>query len=99
MAREQGSFGKEVIGLLLLAVAVLALSVSSSVFLGLSLLVIGADSVSESHPLAFGGTQVYALDILLVIVLVRAFLPRERGEAPAAPGEATRLLFAVGRSS
>ena len=92
---SRGSFGKEVLGLLLLGVAVLALSVSPNVFLGLSLLVIGADSLSEAHPLAVAGAQAYALDVLLAIVLLRAFLPRERGRPPAALGEVTRLLFAV----
>lgn len=92
---SQASFGKEIIGLLLLAVGVLALSVSPSVFLGLSLLVIGTHSLSAAHPLDFAGTQVYALDVLLGIVLVRAFLPRERVSAPARLSEATRLLFAI----
>ena len=92
---SRGSFGKEVLGLLLLGVAVLALSVSPNAFLGLSLLVIGTDSLSEAHPLGLAGTRVYTLDVLLGIVLLRAFLPRERGRPPAALGEVTRLLFAV----
>lgn len=91
----RGSSGKEVIGLLLLGVAVIALSVSPNVFIGLSLLVIGADSLSQAHPLSFGGAEIYALDVLLVIVLLRALLPRERTEAPAALGEVTRLIFGV----
>ena len=92
---SQGSFGKEVIALLLLGVAVLALSVSPNVFIGLSLLVIGTDSLSEGHPFEFAGAQVYALDVLLAFVLLRAFLPRERGRPPAPLGEVTRLLFAI----
>jgi hypothetical protein len=92
---SRGSFGKEVVGLLLLAIAVLALSVSPNVFLGVSLLVIGAESLSQAHPLTFGGARIYALDVLLVIVLVRACLPRERAEPPARLGEVTRLLFAI----
>ena len=92
---SRGSFGKEVIGLLLLAVAALALSLSPNVFLGLSLLVIGAHSVSEAHPLGFAGAQVYALDVLLGIVLLRAALPRAREPAPAQLGDITRLLFAI----
>ena len=95
LAREPRLVGKEVLGLLLLGVAVLALSVSPNAFLGLSLLVIGTDSLSEAHPLGLAGTRVYTLDVLLGIVLLRAFLPRERGRPPAALGEVTRLLFAV----
>ena len=91
----QGSLGKEVIGLLLLGVAVLGLSVSPNVFLGLSLFVIGADSLSEAHPLALGGTTVYSLDVLLGIVLLRAVLPRERLQPLALFGELTRILFAI----
>ena len=92
---SRGSIGKEVIGLLLLGVAVLALSVSPNVFLGLSLLVIGTDSLSEAHPLAYGGAQVYSVDILLAMVLLRAFLPRERLRPPATLLGVTRLLFAI----
>ena len=92
---SRGSLGKEVIGLLLLGVAVLALSVSPNVFLGLSLLVIGTNSLSEAHTLTFGGVQVYAVDILLVMVLLRALLPRERRRPPATLSGVTRLLFAV----
>jgi hypothetical protein len=92
---SRGSFGREVIGLLLLAVGVLALSVSPNVFLGLSLLVIGTDSVSEAHPLAFGGAQIYSLDVLLGIVLVRAFLPRDRRRPLAPLRGLTKLFVAV----
>ena len=92
---SRGSFGKEVIGLLLLAVAALAFSVSPNVFLGLVLLVVGTESISEAHPLAFGGAQVYSLDVLLGIVLLRAVLSREREQAPARLGDVTRLLFAI----
>ena len=91
----QGSLGKEVIGLLLLGVAVLGLSVSPNVFLGLSLFVIGADSLSAAHPLAIGGTTVYSLDVLLGIVLLRALLPRDRVRSSAPLGEVTRFLFAI----
>jgi hypothetical protein len=91
----QASLGKEVIGLLLLGVAVLGLSVSPNVFLGLSLFVIGADSLSAAHPLAIGGTTVYSLDVLLGIVLLRALLPRDRVRSPAPLGEVTRFLFAI----
>jgi hypothetical protein len=94
-AASQKSFGKEVIGLLLLLLAVLALSVPPTVFVALALLVIGTDSLSEAHPLRFGGAQVYSLDILLGIVLLRALLPRERTRAPAALRDMTRLLFAI----
>ena len=92
---SRGSVGKETIGLLLLGVAVLALSVSPGVFLGLSLLVLGTDSLSEANPLAFGGAQVYSVDILLAVVLLRAFLPRERLRPPTTFTGLTRLIFAV----
>ena len=92
---SQGPFGRPVVGLLLLGVGVLALSVSPNIFVGLSLLVIGTDSLSAGHPLDFAGAQVYVLDVLLVIVLIRAFLPRDRGRSPASLGEVTRLLFAI----
>ena len=92
---SRGAFGKEVVGLLLLAVGVLALSVSPNVFLGLSLLVIGTDSLSEAHPLTFGGAQIYSLDVLLAFVLLRAFLLRERARPPATLRGVTRLLFAI----
>jgi hypothetical protein len=87
--------GKELIALLLLALAVLALSVPPQVFVGLTLLVIGTDSLSEAHPLTLGGAQVYSLDVLLAIVAVRAFLPRERSRPPAPLREMTRLLVAI----
>ena len=73
----------------------LGLSVSPNVFLGLSLFVIGADSLSEAHPLALGGTTVYSLDVLLGIVLLRAVLPRDRLRSLALLGEMTRFLFAI----
>ena len=92
---SQGSLGKEVLGLLLLGVGVVGLWVSPNVLLGLSLFVIGADSLSAAHPLALGGTTVYSLDVLLGIVLLRAVLPRDRVRAPAPLGEMTRLLFAI----
>jgi hypothetical protein len=87
--------GLDVVGLLLLAVAVVALSVSPNTFLGLTLLVIGTESVSEAHPLAFGGAQLYSVDVLLGVVLLRAVLPREHAP-PAAPLRAgTKLVFAA----
>ena len=88
-------WGKEVLGLVLLGVGVVGLCVSPNVFLGLALLVIGADSVSEAHPLALGGTTIYSLDVLLGVVLLRAFLPRDRVRPPAVLGGLTRVLFAV----
>ena len=92
---SKGSFGTEVIALLLLAVAVLALTVSPNAFLGLSLLVIGTESLSEAHPLEYAGTQIYSLDVLVVIVLLRALLPRERSRPPAALPGATRLFVGI----
>jgi hypothetical protein len=89
------SLGKEVLGLLLLGVGVVGLCVPPNVFLGLTLLVVGADSLSAAHPLALGGTTVYSLDVLLGIVLLRAFLPRDRVRPPAALGGLTRVLFAI----
>jgi hypothetical protein len=92
---SQGSLGKEVLGLLLLGVGVVGLCVSPNVLLGLSLFVIGADSLSAAHPLALGGTTVYSLDVLLGIVLLRALLPRDRVKSPAPLGGMTRVLFAI----
>src|SRR5581483_2951217 len=92
---SQGSSNREATALLLLGVAVVALAVSPNVFLGLSVLTIGTDSLSEAHPLAFGGTQVYSLDVLLGVVLLRAFLPRERAPKRARLGDLTVVLFAI----
>ena len=88
-------FGKELIALLLLALGVLALAVPPHVFVALTLVVIGTDSLSEAHPLTFGSAQVYSLDVLLVIVLLRAVLPRERTAKPAPLYEMTQLLFGL----
>jgi hypothetical protein len=92
---SDGSFGMELGGLVLLGVVALALAVPPHVFVALTLLVLGGYSLSADNPVAFGGAIVYSTDVLLALVLVRAFLPRPR-VPPAAPlGGVVITLFAL----
>ncbi len=88
---SRGSVGAELYSLVLLAAAVLAFTTSPNVFLGLSLVAIGTDSVSEAHPFAFGGAKIYSLDVLLVLVILRALLPRAHARPPAPLQGLTRV--------
>jgi len=92
---SEGSFGMELLGLLLLAVVALAVTVPPHVFVALALLVFGAYSLSTDNPFAFGSALLYSGDVLLALVLLRALLPRERVR-PAAPlSGVVRVLFGI----
>jgi hypothetical protein len=91
---SDGSFGIELVGLILVGIFALALVVPPHFFVAVALLVFGAYSLSADDPLAFGGALVYSTDFLLALVLVRALLPRQR--LPHVPlGSAVVALFAI----
>jgi hypothetical protein len=90
-----GSFGMELIGLLLLAAVALALAIPPHAFVALALLVLGTYSLSADSPLNVGNAQVYSTDVLLAVVLLRALLPRARVRPPAPLDGVARLLFAM----
>jgi hypothetical protein len=92
---SDGSFGMELGGLVLLGVVALALAVPPHIFVALTLLVLGAYSLSADNPLAFGGALVHSTDVLLALVLVRAFLPRERVPQAAPLGSVVVMLFGL----
>jgi hypothetical protein len=92
---SKGSFGTELLGLVLLATVAVSLAVPPHFFLALALLVFGTVSLSEADPLVFGGTIVYSTDILLAMLLVRALLPRERRPSRAPLPGVARALFGI----
>jgi hypothetical protein len=92
---SEGSVGMELAGLLLLATVALALAVPPDVLVALSLALFGAYSLSGDNPLSFAGVQVYSADALLAVVLLRAILPRDRVDPPAALDWIARLLFGL----
>jgi hypothetical protein len=89
-----GSFGTELLGLLLFVVVALAVTVPPHVLIALALLVFGAYSLSANN-FAFGGVQVYSTDALLAVLLLRAILPRNRISSPAPLNGVARLLFGL----
>jgi hypothetical protein len=90
-----GSLGMELVGLVFLAAVALAVAVPPHVFVALALVVFGASSLSHDNPFVAGGAEVYATDLLLAIVLLRALLPRERVRPPAPLDGVARLLFGI----
>jgi hypothetical protein len=92
---SEDSVGIELLGLLVLLGVALAVAVPPHAFVALALLAFGAYSVSAANPLEFGSAELYSLDVLLAIVLVRAILPRERARPPAALDGVALLLFSV----
>jgi hypothetical protein len=90
-----GTLGLELAGLLAFAALALAVVVPPHAFLALALIVFGTFSLSTSHPLAFGGVLVYSADLLLIVVLLRALLPRERTSPPTRLGGLPTALFAA----
>jgi hypothetical protein len=94
LASEE-TVGKELLGLAFIGLAVAAIAVPPHIVLASVVLVMGASSVFEEHPIDAGGALVYAGDLLLVVVLLRAVVPRERVAPPASLGSLARVLFAA----
>src|SRR3954469_11838150 len=59
-------------------VVTLALWLPAHLFLAASLAVLATSSLFESRAINVGSAQVYTLDMLVVVVLLRAVLSRER---------------------
>ena len=85
-------------GLLLLgATAVLAATIllPPHLFIGAILVVLGTFSVSEEHPFIAGAITIYTLDIVLVLLLLRAILPRPRHRTPRIISAAVAVPLAL----
>lgn len=63
------------VGLVVTLAAVLA---SPEFVLGLSAIIFGTFQLSDSHPIHLGSTSLYSTDLLLGLLLVRAFSPQDR---------------------
>jgi hypothetical protein len=65
-------------GLLAIAITVGALTASPEAVLGASAIVFGTFQLSDSHPIHAGTVSLYSTDLLLCVLLLRAFSARER---------------------
>jgi hypothetical protein len=90
-----GAFGLQLAGVLGLALAAIAVVVPPHVLVALALVVFGTFSLSTANPLVLGGTLVYAADVLLALLLLRALWPRAR-TPPAVRIRGLELLLLLG---
>jgi hypothetical protein len=63
------------VGLVVMSAIVLA---SPEFVLGLAAIIFGTFQISDSHPIHVGSTSVYSTDLLLGLLLARAFSPQDR---------------------
>jgi hypothetical protein len=70
--------GRLVVVIAGLGVIVLALRCSPHAFAAAGLLILGTDQLSQAHPIRLGAVSAYTTDILVALVLLRAWSPRAR---------------------